>query len=71
MHSPDELKALVEEALERLDLWPELHGQATSVRYAFWALAALISGIVIFAYVSLVKPMSVVEPEPVLEPVAA
>ena len=34
MHSPDELKALVEEALERLDLWHELHGQATSVRYA-------------------------------------
>src|SRR3954453_738915 len=34
LHSPDELKALVEEALERLDLWPELHGQATSVRYA-------------------------------------
>src|SRR5213080_5460473 len=34
MHRPDELKALVEEALERLDLWPELHGQATSVRYA-------------------------------------
>src|SRR6201985_2842299 len=34
MHSPDELKALVEEALERLELWPELHGQATSVRYS-------------------------------------
>jgi len=34
MHSPDELKALAEEALERLELWPELHGQATSVRYA-------------------------------------
>jgi geranylgeranyl diphosphate synthase type II len=34
MHSPDELKALADEALERLDLWPELHGQATSVRYA-------------------------------------
>src|SRR5437868_11829161 len=34
MHNPDELKALAEEALERLDLWPELHGQATSVRYA-------------------------------------
>src|SRR5438105_1318939 len=34
MHSPDELKTLVEEALERLDLWPELHGQATSVRYS-------------------------------------
>ena len=34
MHNPDELKALAEEALERLDLWPELHGQATSVRYS-------------------------------------
>ncbi len=28
MQSPDELKALVDEALEQLDLWPELHGQA-------------------------------------------
>ncbi len=34
MHSPDELKSLAEEALERLDLWPELHGQSTSVRYS-------------------------------------
>src|ERR1700741_1809517 len=34
MHNPDELKALVEDALERLELWPELHGQATSVRYS-------------------------------------
>jgi geranylgeranyl diphosphate synthase type II len=34
MHSPDELKGLVEDALEHLDLWPELHGQATSVRYS-------------------------------------
>src|SRR5690348_5606536 len=34
LHDPDELKTLVDEALERLDLWPELHGQATSVRYA-------------------------------------
>src|SRR6478672_7651126 len=34
LHGPDELKTLVEEGLERLDLWPELHGQATSVRYA-------------------------------------
>jgi geranylgeranyl diphosphate synthase type II len=32
--SPDELKALVEDELERLDLWPELHGQAESARYA-------------------------------------
>ena len=34
MHSPDELKTLVDESLERLELWPELHGQSTSVRYA-------------------------------------
>src|SRR5213083_2108711 len=34
MHSPDELKVLAEEGLERLELWPELHGQATSVRYS-------------------------------------
>jgi len=34
MHSPEELKALVEEALDRLDLWHELHGQADSVRYS-------------------------------------
>ena len=29
LHGPEELKALVDEALERLELWPELHGQAT------------------------------------------
>src|SRR5438046_2052246 len=33
-HSPDELKALVEDALDRLELWPELHGQTESVHYA-------------------------------------
>jgi len=33
LHSPEELKALVEEELERLELWPELHGQAESARY--------------------------------------
>ena len=32
-HSPDELRALVEDELERLPLWPQLHGQAESVRY--------------------------------------
>ena len=31
--SPEELKALVESELERLSLWPQLHGQAESVRY--------------------------------------
>ncbi len=34
LHGAAELKALVEDALERLELWPELHGQATSVRYS-------------------------------------
>ncbi len=34
MHDPDALKALVEEALERLELWPDLDGQRGSVRYA-------------------------------------
>jgi geranylgeranyl diphosphate synthase type II len=34
LHGREELKALVEDALERIDLWPELHGQATSVRYS-------------------------------------
>ena len=33
MLSPDELRGLVEEALERLELWPELHGQAESAHY--------------------------------------
>ncbi len=34
MHAPEELKGLVEEALDRLELWPELEGQRDSVRYA-------------------------------------
>jgi geranylgeranyl diphosphate synthase type II len=34
MHSPDELKALTEEAIERLAFWPELDGQSESMRYA-------------------------------------
>jgi geranylgeranyl diphosphate synthase type II len=34
MRSPDELRALVEERLEGLALWPQLHGQAESVRYS-------------------------------------
>src|SRR2546423_5008076 len=33
MHTPDELKELVDEALEALELWPELHGQRESARY--------------------------------------
>jgi len=34
VRDPDELKTLVEEYLEELELWPDLHGQAESVRYA-------------------------------------
>jgi geranylgeranyl diphosphate synthase, type II len=33
MHTPEELKALVEEALEQHELWPALHGQRESARY--------------------------------------
>jgi MFS family permease len=44
---------------------------ATSVPYAFWGLVVLVDAIAISTYLSLVKPMSVVEPAPeVLEPVA-
>jgi geranylgeranyl diphosphate synthase, type II len=32
--SPEELRGLVEEQLEALELWPHLHGQAASVRYS-------------------------------------
>ena len=34
MHSPEELKGLVEDALGQLELWPDLDGQRESVRYA-------------------------------------
>jgi geranylgeranyl diphosphate synthase, type II len=34
MRDPDELRALVEQELERLELWPDLHGQRASARYA-------------------------------------
>ena len=33
MHTPDELKALVDEALALHELWPSLHGQRESARY--------------------------------------
>jgi len=32
--SPEELRGLVEDRLEQLELWPHLHGQAESVRYS-------------------------------------
>ena len=34
MHDPEALKALVEQAIEELDFWPELDGQTASMRYA-------------------------------------
>jgi len=35
--SPDELRALVDDHLDGLELWPQLHGQAESVRYSLVA----------------------------------
>src|SRR4051812_45315922 len=35
--APDDLRALVEDYLEGLELWPQLHGQADSVRYSLTA----------------------------------
>jgi geranylgeranyl diphosphate synthase, type II len=32
--SPDDLRVIVEEHLDALELWPQLHGQAESVRYS-------------------------------------
>jgi geranylgeranyl diphosphate synthase, type II len=34
VRAPEELRTLVEDYLEGLELWPELHGQAESMRYA-------------------------------------
>jgi geranylgeranyl diphosphate synthase type II len=34
VRDPEELKTIVEEYLEELELWPDLHGQAESARYA-------------------------------------
>ncbi len=34
MHTPEELKSIVEDELEALELWPDLHGQRDSARYA-------------------------------------
>jgi geranylgeranyl diphosphate synthase type II len=34
VRAPEELRALVEAYLERLEFWPELHGQRDSMRYA-------------------------------------
>ena len=34
MRTPEELKAVVDDALDRLELWPDLHGQRESARYA-------------------------------------
>jgi geranylgeranyl diphosphate synthase, type II len=35
VRGPEELTTVVEDYLEELALWPELHGQAESMRYAF------------------------------------
>ena len=33
-HNPEELRSVVEDYLDGLELWPQLHGQAESVRYS-------------------------------------
>ena len=44
MPKPDELRALVEDVLDGLELWPQLHGQAESVRYSITAGQARAAG---------------------------
>jgi geranylgeranyl diphosphate synthase type II len=47
--SPDELKALVEERLEELRLWPQLHGQAESVQYSIAAGGKRVRPVILLA----------------------
>jgi len=47
--SPDELRALVEERLDGLELWPHLHGQAESVRYSITAGGKRVRPVIVLA----------------------
>jgi geranylgeranyl diphosphate synthase type II len=47
--SPDELRALVEERLDGLELWPHLHGQAESVRYSIAAGGKRVRPVIVLA----------------------
>jgi geranylgeranyl diphosphate synthase type II len=47
--SPDELRTLVEERLDGLELWPHLHGQAESVRYSITAGGKRVRPVIVLA----------------------
>jgi geranylgeranyl pyrophosphate synthase len=47
--SPEELRALVEDSLERLELWPHLHGQAESVRYSIMVGGKRVRPVIVLA----------------------
>ena len=47
--SPDDLRGLVEESLERLELWPHLHGQAESVRYSIMVGGKRVRPVIVLA----------------------
>jgi geranylgeranyl pyrophosphate synthase len=47
--SPEDLRGLVEEYLEGLDLWPHLHGQAESVRYSITAGGKRVRPVIVLA----------------------
>jgi geranylgeranyl diphosphate synthase type II len=57
--SPDELRELVEDALERLELWPQLHGQAESVRYSITVGGKRVRPVIVLA----IAEAAGVEPE--------
>jgi geranylgeranyl pyrophosphate synthase len=47
--NPDELRTLVEERLDGLELWPHLHGQAESVRYSIAAGGKRVRPVIVLA----------------------
>jgi geranylgeranyl pyrophosphate synthase len=47
--SPEELRGLVEESLEGLELWPHLHGQAESVRYSIMVGGKRVRPVIVLA----------------------
>jgi geranylgeranyl diphosphate synthase, type II len=47
--NPEDLRGLVEEHLEGLELWPHLHGQAESVRYSITAGGKRVRPVIVLA----------------------
>jgi geranylgeranyl diphosphate synthase, type II len=65
--SPEELRALVEEHLDGLELWPQLHGQADSVRYSLTVGGKRVRPVICCA----VAEAAGVEPEAALDAASA